>query len=429
MLHEHVFSRFIGSAKNGPYDFIYFLIYAGCLAAMPLALVNSENALKLFILCAMLSLPLIMKNIKHILADKQNLFLPLMLLLFGLVQVIWVEIFKEPNSDFTDAYRSYQNGGKVMIFSALVIVALQSHTLHSLKSNISNLWIISAAIGLYCLAGYEVATAPDPIVYRVKLGFENSTGTTAAYALTLIALLASQALLNLRLKHTITLYLLHFIVSLAVIIATQTRAAILVYPLLSIGLFVVHYRHHRTILIRALLAFILLVGLTAIPLRTVIENRYQDFVIDMHSYSKSNSNTSIGARLAMQRVGIDAGIAHKWGQSLEQRGAEIQSLSLQDTSLAGALKYINVHLHNEVIDTFSLKGIPGVIVLFILYITMFLRSYIQRSPLLFIISSAIVIYGLSDVLLYAKSEALNCMLALCVAIILVPRPVRELPHD
>lgn len=27
----------------------------------------------------------------------------------------------------------------------------------------------------------------------------------------------------------------------------------------------------------------------------------------MHSYSKNNSNTSIGARLAMQRAGIDAG--------------------------------------------------------------------------------------------------------------------------
>ncbi|WP_325168720.1 hypothetical protein, partial [Citrobacter cronae] len=38
-----------------------------------------------------------------------------------------------------------------------------------------------------------------------------------------------------------------------------------------------------------------------------------------HSYSQNNSNTSIGARLAMQQVGIEVGKVHLWGQSLEQR--------------------------------------------------------------------------------------------------------------
>ena len=71
--------------------------------------------------------------------------------------------------------------------------------------------------------------------------------------------------------------------------------------------------------------------------------------------------TSIGARLAMQQVGISTGKAHLWGQSLEQRGEEIQRLVEQDLQLRGALEFINVHLHNEVIDTFSLKGIPGLL--------------------------------------------------------------------
>ena len=402
------------------------LFYAGILATLAMVLVNPDEALKVFIFSSALSLPLIGKNIKHVCSNKQNLVLPVMLLLFGLLQIIWVEVFKQSGSAFTGAYRSYQNGGKVMIFAALVMTALTTREPCANKTRITSLWTILTAIGLYLFAGYEAAGAPDIMTYRVALGFEHQTGT--AYALTLIALLASQAIINLRLKHTVALYLLHFLISLAVIITTQTRAAILVYPILSVGLFLMYYRHNRTMLLRALLGFVILVGIAAIPLKPIIESRYQNFLVDLHSYNQNNSNTSIGARLAMQRAGIESGNGHDWGQSLEQRGAEIQRLALQDTSLQGALEFINVHLHNEVIDTFSLKGIPGVVVLLLLYIAMFLTAYWQRSPLLFVISGAIAIYGLSDLLLYAKGEALSSVLALCVAAVLSSNPTRERCH-
>ncbi|MDV7072283.1 O-antigen ligase family protein [Citrobacter werkmanii] len=416
MLHQQMFSRFIYSIKNNPFDFIYFLFYVGILATLGMVLVNPDEALKIFIFSTALSLPLIGKNLKHVCSNKKNLVLPFMLLLFGLLQIIWVEIFKQPGSAFTGAYRSYQNGGKVMLFAALVMTALTSRAPCANKARITSVWVILTAIGLYLFAGYQLAGATEPLKYRVALGFEHQTGT--AYALTLIGLLASQAIINLRMKHTVSLYLLHFLISLAVIITTQTRAAILVYPILSIVLFLMHHRHNRTMLFKALLGFVILVGLAAIPLKPVLEHRYQNFMLDVHSYNQNNSNTSIGARLAMQRAGIEAGKVHLGGQSLEQRGAEIQQLAVQDTSLQGALVFLNVHLHNEIVDTFSLKGIPGAIVLLLLYTAMFLTAYWQRSPLLFVISSAIAIYGLSDLLLYAKGEALSSVLALCVAAML-----------
>lgn len=416
MLHQHMFSRFIYSIKNNPFDFIYFLFYVGILATLGMVLVNPDEALKIFIFSTALSLPLIGKNLKHVCSNKKNLVLPFMLLLFGLLQIIWVEIFKQPGSAFTGAYRSYQNGGKVMLFAALVMTALTSRAPCANKARITSVWVILTAIGLYLFAGYQLAGATEPLKYRVALGFEHQTGT--AYALTLIGLLASQAIINLRMKHTVSLYLLHFLISLAVIITTQTRAAILVYPILSIVLFLMHHRHNRTMLFKALLGFVILVGLAAIPLKPVLEHRYQNFMLDVHSYNQNNSNTSIGARLAMQRAGIEAGKVHLGGQSLEQRGAEIQQLAVQDTSLQGALVFLDVHLHNEIVDTFSLKGIPGVIVLLLLYTAMFLTAYWQRSPLLFVISGAIAIYGLSDLLLYAKGEALSSVLALCVAAML-----------
>lgn len=416
MLHQHMFSRFIYSIKNNPFDFVYFLFYVGILATLGMVLVNPDEALKIFIFSTALSLPLIGKNLKHVCSNKKNLVLPFMLLLFGLLQIFWVEIFKQPGSAFTGAYRSYQNGGKVMLFSALVMTALTSRAPCANKTRITSVWVIVTAIGLYLFAGYQLAGATEPLKYRVALGFEHQTGT--AYALTLVSLLASQAIINLRMRHTVSLYLLHFLISLAVIITTQTRAAILVYPILSIGLFLMHYHHNRSMLFKALLGFVLFVGIASIPLKSIIENRYQNMMADLHSYSQNNSRTSIGARLAMQRAGIEAGKVHLGGQSLEQRSSEIQRLAVEDNSLQGAIKFLDVHLHNEIVDTFSLKGIPGVIVLLLLYTAMFLTAYWQRNPLLFVISGAIAIYGLSDLLLYAKGEALSSMLALCVAAML-----------
>ena len=427
MLCQNMFSRFIDNTKNNPFNFLYQLFYTGILVTLAMVLVNPDEALKVFIACAALSLPLIGKNIKYVLSNKKNLILPFMLLLFGLVQIIWVDIFKQPGSAFTGAYRSYQNGGKVMIFAALVLTALTSRAPCETKTRVTSIWVIVTAIGLYLFAGYQLAGAPNPLDYRVALGFEHQTGT--AYALTLIGLLASQAIINLRIKHTVSLYLLHFLISLAVIITTQTRAAILVYPTLSIGLFLMHHRHNRIMLFKTLLGFVILVGVASIPLKSIIENRYQNTMVDLHSYSQNNSNSSIGARLAMQRAGIEAGKEHYWGQSLEQRGAEIQQLALQDTSLQGAVAFLDVHLHNEIIDTFSLKGIPGAVVLLLLYAVMFLRAYWQRSSLLFVIAGAIAIYGLSDLLLYAKGEALSSVLALCIAAMLTSNPTRERCHD
>lgn len=423
MLCQNMFSRFIDNTKNNPFNFLYQLFYTGILVTLAMVLVNPDEALKVFIACAALSLPLIGKNIKYVLGNKKNLILPFMLLLFGLVQIIWVDIFKQPGSAFTGAYRSYQNGGKVMIFAALVLTALTSRAPCETKTRVTSIWVIVTAIGLYLFAGYQLAGAPNPLDYRVALGFEHQTGT--AYALTLIGLLASQAIINLRIKHTVSLYLLHFLISLAVIITTQTRAAILVYPILNITLFFILYRHNRIILLRGVLAFILVVGLVSIPLKSVIENRYNDFMVDLHAYSQNNSKTSIGARLAMQQVGINAGEEHLWGQSLEQRDAEIKEFVLKNITLQGALTFVDVHLHNEVVDTFSVKGIPGVVVLLFLYSAMILRAYTQRSPLLLVIAGVIVAYGLSDLLLYAKGEALSCMLALCVAAMLVQDTTRE----
>lgn len=65
--------------------------------------------------------------------------------------------------------------------------------------------------------------------------------------------------------------------------------------------------------------------------------------------------------------------------------------------------YINVHLHNEIIENASLKGIVGVISVLCFYAALMFSAYYYRALGLFAFSLAIIGTGLSDVLIWARS--------------------------
>lgn len=422
MLCSHIFSHLVDSSKNNSARAASLMLYAGCLLTFVMASVIPDEALKVFIFSALVSLAVIYKNWSFLKTHQKQLILPGMLLAFGLMQIIWVAVFKESGSAFTSAYRAYQNGGKVLIFAALILTALNCPSSRELRATPAvHSVIIATALGLYCYAGWQMYHYGNMNIqfYRVPLGLERATMT--AYALTLVALLASQSLLNLKYtRWVVFFYLSHFALSFAAIVGTQTRAAILVYPVLSIGLLILHYRHNRKLLAGAVVSFIVLGCLATIAFKPVLEKRYEAFERDMHAYSQNNSVTSIGARFAMQQAGFANGVSHPWGQSLEQRNELIKAQAKQDPSLRGSLPYLNVHLHNEFIDTFSLKGIVGVVLLLMLYLSLVHSALINRSALLLVTTAAIVLYGLSDVVLYSKSGALSAMIAICVAFMILP---------
>lgn len=419
MISEQTAPQSPGNRDISVLNLINAVFYVCCVLTFAMVLIKPDEALKVFFFSSFISMFVVYRNFSRLYANKRLMILPVAILAFGLVQIIWVEIFKQPDTPFAGAYRSYQNGGKVLFFGSSILAAISGQEKLSQKAfRLINSLIILTGIGLYLWAGAELYTTGnmDLLNYRVLLGFEHQTGT--AYALTLVALLVSQAVMNLSGKNAIPLYFLHFILSYSAITLTQTRAAMLVYPILCIFLFLFNYRHNRKTLFTALISFIILSLLALIPLKPVMEKRYDGFKSDMQAYSNANSETSVGSRLAMLQVAYITGKNALSGESLEQRNATIEALAKADPALSGAVVFMDVHLHNELMDTFSLKGIPGVVVLVILYLAMLYSALLRKSPLLLAISAAIVAYGLSDLLLYAKDEALICLSALTIALMM-----------
>lgn len=141
---------------------------------------------------------------------------------------------------------------------------------------------------------------------------------------------------------------------------TGTRAAMLVYPVaICLSLLATKQlvsRKHKFLLVSSVPLLLLICGFV---FKAQIEQRIADFKTNMQLIDKPEIDNSIISRLSMQTLAWRTGSQAPWGQSAEQRGEEIRAMVAQQPRLSGVMPYINVHLHNELLETYSLKGYLG----------------------------------------------------------------------
>lgn len=140
----------------------------------------------------------------------------------------------------------------------------------------------------------------------------------------------------------------------------------------------------------------------------------------MHEQTGENS---IISRLSMQTVAFRTGSEALWGESAEQRAAEAKVIVAQEPSLYGALTYLTVHMHNELMETFSIKGIVGLLALAGLYLCLLRSAFTPyRNPALFAVTVSLITYGLSDVIFFSTEGTLIYCLAVIISGLLVKTP-------
>ncbi|UBX44916.1 hypothetical protein LD024_00630 [Citrobacter werkmanii] len=129
--------------------------------------------------------------------------------------------------------------------------------------------------------------------------------------------------------------------------------------------------------------------------------------------------TSVGARFAMYKTGIESSYNNYTGQSLEERGYKIKKIVENNKELSGALLFLGIHLHNQMIDTLSTTGWLGVVLnmLFLISIITFIHK--KNITLMYSFVVPLVLYGLSDVLAYAVPVPLAWLLTLTLICSLV----------
>ncbi|KPD03970.1 O-antigen ligase family protein [Moellerella wisconsensis] len=380
--------------------FVVFFLYF-CLSIF---IFNPRYAAEIFTLIGTLSL--ISLTIKMDFSENKKYFLPAALIGYGIIQLLWAYYYQKDNSEFSGTYRSYKDTGKILIISGLIIINIINANLKKL-SKFRQLFLIPA----FLLLGYA---AYEKIYFSGRLGLSfGQYATATAYFITFFSIFVIASL-----KNDIIINFIVFVISFYLLILTETRAAIVFYPVI-ICAFILFKFSNKSKKIKFYLVFFLLIVFSIITLlnKDILIRRMNNIVSDISLYQeKSNSKSSVGARLAMIRIGLNTGYNNLLGQSLEQRDQEIKELVLSQPLFEGGAIYSNVHLHNEIVDNFSLKGWWGVLGYLILMLALFYESYLKKSLdlLLFSISSAV--YGMSDMILYGNNMTLSWSLLLIMII-------------
>jgi len=378
-------------------QFFPWLAFLTLIAILPVAFLYEKGGRVLFYYCAYFSLigmavEFWRKN-KVQLTDRKALAM----LMLGIVYVGW-SLYAQYLPHTQDD--QYYTAGKRCVLAFIIL----SYLFHLYRTNffdrslIVKLSILSLALAFITsssFAIYQSLTSAE----RIVLGINRATLTAYAYSAVTLALI------TLILKSTDNklkkfYFLFVSIVSLYVIMLTQTRSAMVIHTLFLAYMMFRLFSTTRNVKFLGCVAILMFVaaGLSY----KVIEGRLESTVNEYHDYEKGNDKTSLGSRFTMWKTGVMAFERAPFGQSQYERNKFITAyLDAHNQSDSWALIYINVHLHNEFIQFASLFGVVGIVVLLYFFYTFIIsefRRYRSLTPLA-VAGLAILLYGMTDVVM------------------------------
>ena len=392
------------------------LLFGLCVIAFGCVVVSPNLSAKILGVAGITALVIFLLDIRNF--KKNDAFwLCLVLLVIGICDLVWYRMYKVDNSAAINSYRAYLEVGKILLFGAFsIFVFVNRHQIKIGNNTIHMLLAIAVQIMVVIYAGYQYLFLENTRVTLSLAGGADATG--AAYTIAFISFYTILVLQHSSSRWKELFILGHFFVTFLVLVATETRAAILTYPIIFFGLLVVKLYKEKHIPWKGVAVFLIALLAGAFMMKNSLQQRYNDLNSDIVAYDKNNSVTSVGARFAMWKTGLAAAKDNYLWQSTDERNAKIVAEVKRDPSLSGALDHMQGHLHNEVVETLSLKG-PSGLILYILFVISLgwyaLRK--QKSIILFAFLVSIIMFGLSGVMLYSKTTPVAWMLTLIMSIV------------
>jgi len=338
------------------------------------------------------------------------------LFLIGLCDLIWYGLYKVDGSSAINSYRGYLEVSKICLFGCFVINVLTCQQGKEIGDNKVH-YLVAAFLQLMIISySFYQGVWLDKGRIEFSLG-GGASATGAAYTIVFISCYTLIVLQHLKLRIRDLLILAHFVITLVVLIGTETRAAILVYPIIFMGLVFIKFYKEKHLPWKTIAVIGIAFFAGTFVMKDSLIQRYNDFNRDLNAYEKNNSLTSVGARLAMWKTGYIASKNNYLWQSTDERNEIISAAVKQEPGLKGALLFMGGHLHNEIIETWSTKGPSGLILYFMFIIALSwyaLRAVKSYILLAFLVS--MVMFGISGVMFYSKTTPVAWMLTLIMSV-------------
>ena len=182
-------------------------------------------------------------------------WLCMVLLIIGICDLAWYRMYKV-DSEAINSYRAYLEVGKICLFGAFYIFMLVRREQFKIGSNkIHMLLVITLHVMIIVYAGYQNIFLGNQRVTFSLAGGADATG--AAYTISFISFYTILVLQHSLSRWKELFVLGHFFITFLVLVATETRAAILTYPIIFFALLVVKFYKEKNIPLKGVVVFII----------------------------------------------------------------------------------------------------------------------------------------------------------------------------
>lgn len=380
-----------------------YIVFCLLCASLAASLLSSGISRNFFYLSAYASITGICFNYKKI--KKNHLMLVAPILILGVSKLIWAVLTLDVNQSIsTQPY--FSTGKKITLASIIVLYLI---------SNLTKKTSVKTILKTTLLIAFSLSTA-----YAIwqhfsgssRIQFDWNRATMSAYCYSALSLVTMSFFISLLKRFRSTLLIVSaFLISYAVIVFTGTRAAMIVHPIIFIALLILN-KNYKTPLI-LLLASISIFGF-------IYKNNLQKKIditnseINIYLSSDGNKLTSLGSRFSMWKEGIWFIKQEPLGASQEKRNIMIAEHVKKYKTNEGALEYISVHLHNELIETTSLQGIFGGLALILFYFGNVYMSLVKKNIMLLSCIACLIAYGITDVIFFSSEGTVFFMSLLAI---------------
>lgn len=382
---------------------LYITVFLFIVLSVAFALLSNGRQKDFYYIAVYLSIVGLLIERKNITFKKFNLAYPIILL--GLIKLFWFFSLGRDSSGY-NIYSDQLGAGKKLLLGGILIFYITqcSHYIRAINYKNVVLSIISIA---FIAASFYAFWQSFHGMERVEMAINRATISAYIYS-TLSAFLIY--LLYIQKKPFFYMIAaLVIVISFIITILTGTRAAIILH-LLIIGVMTVYYFkkiHVKSTLIVLAIALLAIFSLYKNYIHPKIQQTYSEVTL----YQEGQDNTSLGARFSMWTVGVKNFIHAPLGQSMESRFSYSDHYTIQNPQYRSSMQFLNIHLHDETIETLSLQGIFGGLALLWFYVSICWVALRNRNTPLLFTMNCLIAYGLSDVLLLS-SEAILFYIAL-----------------
>ncbi|AKG68950.1 hypothetical protein WN53_07270 [Serratia fonticola] len=301
--------------------------------------------------------------------------------------------------------------GSVLIFAmGSLRNSWGSKTVSLIKGLIVFGFFYTSAMGLY----YH-AQAPD---LRLQI---KTVSTMTAYIYVLQSLLTMYVITSLNLRYKSQAISLVILVTLWILMLTETRSSLLFYPIILLLVFC--RRHHFSIKMIAISCGIVVLTAAAFHFFESTTDRLIGTATELNNYQKGDGNSSVGSRISMWKAGVDAIKHYPAGQSADTRLiGTTRFINQHEGGNPEALRNLVFHLHNDMIEAGSLQGIGGMAAL-LLFFTLSLYACltsVAARPILLLVLLPTFVIGLVDTLFIDHRYVTSLTLLLAIYLCLPP---------